>query len=109
MHGLNICHNDIKPSNIVYSENLEKLVYIDFGFTEVRIESLGSMGRCFARGTMEYCCDEMKKLFMTTGEGFVDIYYNDFICLEKSKEEIVADHISCEARAKRWSFSKESS
>lgn len=33
MHSLNICHNDIKPSNIVYSPSLAKLVYIDFGFT----------------------------------------------------------------------------
>lgn len=36
LHFLNICHNDIKPCNIIFSPQLKKLVYIDFGFSEVK-------------------------------------------------------------------------
>lgn len=37
MHKMNITHNDIKPQNIVYSPSLKKLVFIDFGLSEINI------------------------------------------------------------------------
>lgn len=43
MHSLNITHNDIKPENIVFSPSLNKLVFIDFGMSEVNIQKLGQM------------------------------------------------------------------
>jgi serine/threonine protein kinase len=67
LHNLNICHNDIKPANIVFSPKLKKLVFIDFGFSEVRIEPVGYMRICMAKGSLYYCSDEMKNIFLTTG------------------------------------------
>jgi tRNA A-37 threonylcarbamoyl transferase component Bud32 len=43
MHSLNITHNDLKTDNIVYSPSLDKLVFIDFGLSEVNIQKLGQM------------------------------------------------------------------
>lgn len=31
----------------------------------------------------------MKNIFLTTGEGFVDTYFNDYICLKKTKEYLM--------------------
>jgi tRNA A-37 threonylcarbamoyl transferase component Bud32 len=41
MHKINITHNDIKPQNIVYSNSLKKLVFIDFGLSEFNRQILG--------------------------------------------------------------------
>ena len=35
MHLLNIVHLDIKPTNIAFSNQYKKWVFIDFGFTTV--------------------------------------------------------------------------
>ena len=35
MHKLGINHNDIKPGNIVFSFSLGKLVFIDFGLSDI--------------------------------------------------------------------------
>lgn len=67
MHSMNICHNDIKPQNIVYSKRYKKLVFIDFGFTEIKIESVGFMTITNAKGSFKYFSDEMKNIFMHSG------------------------------------------
>lgn len=41
MHSLNITHNDIKPENLIYSPELQKLVFIDFGLSEVNPQKVG--------------------------------------------------------------------
>jgi serine/threonine protein kinase len=41
MHQLNMTHNDIKPDNIVYSSKLKKLVFIDFGMSEINRQKIG--------------------------------------------------------------------
>lgn len=51
------------------------------------------MGMSMAKGSLYYCSDEMRKLFTTTGQGFVDTYFNDFICLKKSKYFIAAEQL----------------
>lgn len=43
MHSFKITHNDLKPDNIIYSPSLNKLVFIDFGLSEVNIQKLGQM------------------------------------------------------------------
>jgi serine/threonine protein kinase len=40
MHMLQIVHRDIKTSNILYSPTYKKLVFIDFGCTDVLINPL---------------------------------------------------------------------
>jgi serine/threonine protein kinase len=41
MHSLNIIHHDIKPENIMYSNEYKKFVMIDFGFTKTVDSNLG--------------------------------------------------------------------
>jgi serine/threonine protein kinase len=41
MHQLNITHNDIKPANIVYSPKFKKLVFIDFGLSQINLQKIG--------------------------------------------------------------------
>jgi len=36
MHSLGIVHMDIKPENLIYSTNYKKIVFIDFGLTQVK-------------------------------------------------------------------------
>jgi tRNA A-37 threonylcarbamoyl transferase component Bud32 len=85
LHILKINHNDIKTNNIVYSENFKKLVLLDFGLSEVNDVGLGYMKLELPKGSIDYCCDDMKKLFFDNfSQGLVDLYYNDMIALEKS-------------------------
>ena len=35
LHSLNFVHKDIKPENVVFSQCLQKYVFIDFGVTHV--------------------------------------------------------------------------
>lgn len=41
LHSLRIIHNDIKFDNILFSERLGKIVFIDFGLSELVKENLG--------------------------------------------------------------------
>jgi serine/threonine protein kinase len=43
MHQLGITHNDVKPNNILFSSTLKKLVFIDFGLSDVNIQPQGQM------------------------------------------------------------------
>ncbi len=38
---LKIVHRDIKPSNIMFSSTFKKMIFIDFGCTEVLNELVG--------------------------------------------------------------------
>lgn len=38
IHSLNICHRDIKPQNIMYNFDTNKIKYIDFGFSVLAID-----------------------------------------------------------------------
>jgi serine/threonine protein kinase len=41
IHSFRIVHGDIKPENIVFSKQLKKCVFIDFGFSQIINEPLG--------------------------------------------------------------------
>lgn len=43
MHYFNITHNDVKPSNIVYSHSYNKFVFIDYGLSEINLHKIGQM------------------------------------------------------------------
>jgi serine/threonine protein kinase len=76
MHELNIVHCDIKPDNIVISEELGEPLFIDFGLSEIIKESCGFKTLCAFRGTPNYCSPEMIGI-IGKGAAFVDLYYND--------------------------------
>ena len=54
LHHFKIFHLDINPSNIMYSPNFQKLVFIDFGFSEtIELEPGHKVSTTF-KGTPEY-------------------------------------------------------
>lgn len=60
LHKNSFTHNDIKPDNIVYSPTLKSLVFIDYGLTTSNVQHLGLMKVETAKGSISYCCNEMK-------------------------------------------------
>jgi serine/threonine protein kinase len=55
MHSVRLIHNDVKPENIMYSHQLKKYVFIDFGISEFIYETLGKMSIVVFRGSYNYC------------------------------------------------------
>ncbi len=86
LHSLKLTHNDIKTANIVYSKTFRKLVLIDYGLSDVSGVELGFMKMEHRKGSIDYCCEDMRRLFFgSLAEGMVDMYYNDAVGLYKSK------------------------
>lgn len=56
-------HMDIKPDNIMKSIFLDKIVFIDFGLSEIIEEDCGYETFTLYRGTPTYVCKDMLKLF----------------------------------------------
>jgi serine/threonine protein kinase len=81
MHALHLMHSDIKPENIMYSPHYKKLVFVDFGLSTIVSEELGGQSRTKFRGSVNFCCLDMAKLFSKRKNGFVDLYYNDLYAL----------------------------
>ena len=55
MHKLNIVHFDIKPDNIMYSPAQGKVVFIDFGLSELVEIGVGQRMKINFRGTLDCC------------------------------------------------------
>ena len=88
MHSFNICHFDIKVDNIGWSEAYKKLIFFDFGMTEVVDAPQGFKTKTNFKGTYNFCSPEMKKLYHLKTHSFVDAYYNDLHCLQFSWAQI---------------------
>ena len=84
LHSLHISHGDIKPDNIGWSNEKNKLVYLDFGFARYIREPIGEKTKTHFIGTYSYTLEEMKKAYILKQKNFVDIYYNDVFGLEKT-------------------------
>lgn len=85
LHKLNITHNDIKPENIIFSPSLNRLVFIDFGLSQSHQQPVGYMKMESGKGSLHYCCDDMKKLMLANNAaGYVDMYYNDIWAFNKT-------------------------
>lgn len=80
---LQIVHRDIKPTNIMFSESLNKCIFIDFGCSEGLEESIGYKTLTKFVGTTAFCGDELL-LLLSKSTGMTDLYYNDFYGLVKS-------------------------
>ena len=77
LHRLRIVHLDIKPDNLGFSSQNFSPVFIDFGFSKILKEFLGSKSFSPFMGSINYCCKEMVDLYVREMEGYVDLYYND--------------------------------
>lgn len=54
MHLLKIVHFDIKPINIMYSKELGKNVFIDFGIAEILNKEIWEKVETNYKGTYKY-------------------------------------------------------
>ena len=88
LHKLRIVHQDIKPDNIMFSPSKKKMVFVDFGLSQIIQEELGKQTITSYVGSINFCCLEMKNCFNSKTNGYVDLYYNDLFCLEGSIEQI---------------------
>ena len=84
MHSLKFYHGDIKFDNIGWSSVYNKFVFLDFGFSKFIYEPLGLKTLARFQGTYNYCSEEMKKLYMLKRCAYVDLYYNDLHCLQRT-------------------------
>lgn len=87
MHLLHIIHFDIKPDNICYSNTFKKYVFIDLGLHRVVEEDIGEKTLTDFRGSMLYCSKELANCCLK-GEQYIDVYYNDTECLQKTLNEL---------------------
>lgn len=55
MHEINLIHGDINNSNILWSNNKNKHVFIDFGLSYFIREELGNKSMKYFQGTYQYC------------------------------------------------------
>jgi len=55
MHRWNIIHYDIKPDNICFSSEYNKIVFIDFGLSDIVKEGLGFKSLVSFRGSPQFC------------------------------------------------------
>lgn len=76
-------HLDIKPDNICFSRKLGEPIFIDFGFSEIIDEVPGDMTLTSFIGSLNYCSDDMRDIYVNKKPGLVDLYHNDVSCLKK--------------------------
>lgn len=68
----------------MYSPHFKKIVFVDFGFSEIVQESFGYKTRISFRGSPAYCSDEMSRLLGHDNIADIDLYYNDMHGLQVS-------------------------
>jgi hypothetical protein len=84
LHLLQIVHLDIKPANVAFSTGLGEAVLIDFGFSEVLLESKGFSTLTSFVGSLSHCSPEMFHCYNSSQSQLVDLYYNDVYALKKT-------------------------
>lgn len=88
MHQYGIVHQDIKPENIMFSRELNKAVFIDFGLSAIVAEQVGHLYLTEFVGNVNYCSRQMMKCFLEDKKMEVDLFYNDLHALEGSLKAI---------------------
>ena len=96
LHTFKIVHQGIKPTNIAWSENQQKWVFLDFGFARCLKKEPGEKTKTKFIGTYRYTSVEMQKTYHLDHGMMVDLYYND---LHSSKVTIntIKDSLEDEA------------
>ena len=62
LHQWKVLHMDINPQNIMYSPHFQKVVFIDYGFSEVVEQCQGFKTETAFKGTPEFISKEMFRL-----------------------------------------------
>lgn len=83
-HLYKLIHYDIKPDNICFSRKQNRIVLIDYGFSEFVEVDLGKSYPVKYKGTYLYVCKEMAYNFHSEILCPVDPYFNDLHGLQKS-------------------------
>jgi serine/threonine protein kinase len=89
LHTLHIVHLDIKPENLGFSVKHNSFIFIDFGLSKVVTEEIGVPSVSAFAGSMNFCSEEMLELFLNDRSGLVDLYINDAICLDKTRQNVL--------------------
>ena len=81
LHSHKIIHMDMKPDNIMFSPTYQKLVFIDYGFSEIIEEEVGFKTLTRFHGTAQFASREMVALFAKGNDAkdSIDLYFNDLV------------------------------
>ncbi len=88
LHSMHLVHRDIKPTNVCWSPNFKKYVFIDFGLSNILRQTQGQKSYTKFVGTYAFCTREMQKVFSLKESGYIDLYYNDIHGLRKTLENL---------------------
>lgn len=64
----------------MHSDTFKKLVFIDFGLSEIIKQERGFKSLYSFRGTLEYASQAMTLNFYENKSSFIDVYFNDSYC-----------------------------
>lgn len=82
LHQFKIIHYDITSDNFMFSRTHQKIVFIDFGLSKIISEDCGFKTYTSFRGTPTFVSEPMLDLLGPSNKSnFVDLYYNDLVCL----------------------------
>lgn len=84
LHSMGFVHLDIKPENMMFSPTFAKYVLIDFGLSRLIAQKVGEKTLTSFAGSLKYCSEAMRKVYLCGSKGYVDLYHNDAICLLRS-------------------------
>lgn len=95
---------DLNPKNIMFSPTRNKIVFIDFGLSEIIEENCGFKTFTNFIGTPKYTSKEMRQLLAVDSLGdYVDLYYNDLVGLQTTIKELTVFYSEAEKK-KRLNF-----
>ena len=75
----------------MWSSQFKKNVFVDFGLSLFLNETIDQNTYTTFFGTYFYVCSEMKELYGKKKKGWVNLYYNDSICLQKTFQLVVKE------------------
>lgn len=87
LHYFQIIHKDIKPDNILWSNQYGRFVFCDFGISHYVGQQPGEPSETSYEGTYRFMSPEMQAI--KKSKGFVDLYYNDAWSLTMTFQQVL--------------------